>query len=136
MDAKRVARRIEGDNARRKGSSLSSSVVRVRIEDVVWICLGRWTRRRAVRMQNASGIKENSRSPTVSPQVGSVCASHIKLPMKAHNAEIKRVAGMNTDVAIMTGWTNIRRSRICVYAAIALKNVNIVSIGTVCNRVV
>lgn len=74
--------------------------------------------------------------PTVSPQVGTVSPSHMKLPTNAQMAEIRRVAGMNTDVAIMTGRTNTRRSRMCVYAAIALENVRIVSIGTVCNRVV
>jgi hypothetical protein len=51
-------------------------------------------------------------------------------------AEMNSVAGTNTDVAIITGRTNIRNRKMCVYAANALKKVRIVSIGTVCNRVV
>jgi len=44
--------------------------------------------------------------PTVSPQVGSL-ASYMKLPTKAHIEDIRRVTGMKTDVAIITGRTKI-----------------------------
>src|SRR6267154_3711052 len=60
----------------------------------------------------------------------------MKLPTKAQIAEIKSVAGMNTDVATMTGRTNIRRRKTWAYATIALRNVKMVSRGTVCSRVV
>jgi hypothetical protein len=56
--------------------------------------------------------------------------------MKAHTADMNKVAGMNTDVAAITGLTNICRRKICAYATAALKNVRMVSIGTVCSRVV
>lgn len=49
---------------------------------------------------------------------------------------MNNVAGMNTEVAIITGRTNIRKSSICVYATAALKNVSIVNKGTVWSRVV
>jgi hypothetical protein len=51
-------------------------------------------------------------------------------------AEMKRVAGMNTEVAIITGRTNICRRNICVYATAALRNVSIVKSGTVCSSIV
>jgi hypothetical protein len=60
----------------------------------------------------------------------------MKLPTNAQTAETNKVAGMNTEVAIMTGRTNIRKRSICEYATAALTNVRIVNIGTVCNRVV
>jgi hypothetical protein len=74
--------------------------------------------------------------PTVSPHVGSTPLSHIKLPTNAQTPEINKVAGINTEVAIITGRANIRRSSMCVYATNALMNVRIVNMGTVCNRVV
>ena len=82
-------------------------------------------------MQRTRGMMENSRRlerksivddeqkkidrtyPTVSPQVGSLSPSHMKLPIKAQRAETNRVAGMNTEVAIMTGLTKMRRRKIC-----------------------
>lgn len=60
----------------------------------------------------------------------------MKLPMKAQIADMKRVAGMNTDVAMSTGLTNIRRSIMCTYETTALKNVRIVSKGIVCSSIV
>lgn len=60
----------------------------------------------------------------------------MKLPTKAHIAEINKVAGIKTEVAIMTGLTNICNRKICAYATNALTKVRIVSMGTVCNRVV
>jgi hypothetical protein len=60
----------------------------------------------------------------------------MKLPMNAHTADKNKVAGMNTDVAAITGLTNICKRKICVYATAALTNVRMVSIGTVCRRVV
>jgi hypothetical protein len=60
----------------------------------------------------------------------------MKLPMNAHTADTNKVAGMNTDVATITGLTNMRRRKICAYATAALRNVRVVSIGTVCRRVV
>jgi hypothetical protein len=60
----------------------------------------------------------------------------MKLPTNAHRAEMNKVAGMNTEVAIMTGRTNIRKRSICEYATAALRNVSIVNMGTVCNKVV
>jgi hypothetical protein len=65
-----------------------------------------------------------------------VSVSHMKLPINAQTAEINKVTGMKTDVAIMTGRTNILKRSICVYATVALRNVSIVNIGTVCSRVV
>jgi hypothetical protein len=60
----------------------------------------------------------------------------MKLPMKAHTADMNRVAGMKTEVATITGRTNMRKRNICAYAARALMNVRIVSKGIVCRRVV
>jgi len=60
----------------------------------------------------------------------------MKLPINAQIAEISSVAGMKTDVAIMTGLTKIRKRKICEYATNALKNVRIVSKGTVWRSVV
>ena len=51
--------------------------------------------------------------PTVSPQVGTVSPSHMKLPTKAQIAEINNVAGINTEVAIITGRTNTRSRKMC-----------------------
>lgn len=55
----------------------------------------------------------NSLSPTVSPQVGSVSASHMKLPMNAQIAEMNSVTGMKNDVTIMTGLMKICKRNIC-----------------------
>jgi hypothetical protein len=74
--------------------------------------------------------------PTVSPQVGSWLASHMKLPTNAQIAEMRRVAGMKTEVATITGRTKMRRRNMWAYATNALKNVRIVSKGTVWRRVV
>lgn len=60
----------------------------------------------------------------------------MKLPAKAHIAEMKSVAGINTDVATMTGLTKILNRKICRYATAALRNVRIVSSGTVCSNVI
>ena len=127
-------------------------MVRSRIEEAEWISRGKSNKRRAVTMERTRGTRENNRRlktlmsyagkrseithPTVSPQVGSWSPSHMKLPTKAQIAEIKRVAGMNTDVATMTGRTNTRRRKRWTYATRALINVRIVSKGTVCSRVV
>ena len=54
-----------------------------------------------------------SLSPTVSPQVGSVSASHMKLPMNAQIAEMNNVTGMKKDVAIITGLMKICNRNIC-----------------------
>jgi len=91
------------------------------------MCRGRWSNRRAVNIDRVSGMREKRRRlsirllisrkinevrknayPTVSPQVGGISPSHMKLPTKAQIAEINRVAGMKTDVATMTGFTKIR----------------------------
>ena len=97
--------------------------------DVVCISRGRLTRRRAVSRESPNGIREKSRRldasqtnvaksvdvdtyPHVSPQVGVVSPSHIKLPTNAHIAEMKSVAGTNTEVTITTGLTKTRRSKI------------------------
>jgi hypothetical protein len=153
IDATSMARRIAGESARRKGFARRSRVVRSRIEEVEWISRGKSTKRLAVMIERTRGIIENNRRlsalmscalkiktrgthPTVSPQVGSWSPSHMKLPTKAQIAEIKSVAGMNTDVATMTGRTNIRRRKTWTYATRALVNVKMVSSGTVCSRVV
>jgi hypothetical protein len=60
----------------------------------------------------------------------------MKLPINAQTAEINKVTGTKTEVAIITGRTNILKRSTCVYATAALRNVSIVNIGTVCNRVV
>jgi len=57
--------------------------------------------------------------------------SHIKLPAKAHTADMKRVAGIKTEVPIMTGFTKIRNRKMCTYATTALRTVRIVKSGTV-----
>lgn len=54
-----------------------------------------------------------SLSPTVSPQVGSVSASHMKLPINAQIAETNNVTGMKKDVATMTGLMKICNRNIC-----------------------
>jgi hypothetical protein len=56
----------------------------------------------------------------------------MKLPMNAQSADTNNVAGMKTDVATMTGRTNIRNKNMCAYATAALTNVSIVNNGTVC----
>ena len=47
--------------------------------------------------------------PTVSPHVGSVSPSHMKLPTKAQMAEMNSVTGTKKEVAIITGRTKTRR---------------------------
>ena len=74
--------------------------------------------------------------PTVSPHVGSSSPFHMKLPTKAQTADMNSVAGMNTDVATMTGLTNIRKSSMCAYETMALRIMRIVVRGTVWRRVV
>lgn len=136
MEARRAARRMVGESASRKGFATRSCVESVSVAEVVWTCRGRSMSRRAVSRQSTSGIIEKKRSPRVSPQVGSTSASHMKLPANAQTAETNKVAGINTEVAIMTGRTKIRNRSICEYATNALRNVRIVNMGTVCNRVV
>lgn len=111
-------------------------MVNVNVDDVVCISLGRLSSLRAVRIDRAKGRRENRRSPVVSPHVGSVSPSHMKLPTNAQIADMNNVAGINTDVMIMTGRTNIRKRSTCVYATNALTKVRIVMRGTVCSRVV
>jgi hypothetical protein len=53
--------RITGDRARRKGLAISSCVVKVSTEDVVWISRGRSKSRRAVNKERTRGIMENKR---------------------------------------------------------------------------
>ena len=60
----------------------------------------------------------------------------MKLPTKAHIDEIKRVAGMKTDVAKMTGFANKLSKKIWAYDTIAARNVRIVKRGIVCSSVV
>lgn len=59
----------------------------------------------------------------------------MKLPTNAHTDEINSVAGINTDVATITGFTKLRRRNTCTYAASALRKTMIVSSGTVCSSV-
>jgi hypothetical protein len=47
--------------------------------------------------------------PTVSPHVGSVSPSHMKLPMKAQIADMNNVTGTKNEVAIITGRTKMRK---------------------------
>jgi hypothetical protein len=49
--------------------------------------------------------------PQVSPQVGTVSLSHMKLPANAQMEEIKRVAGTKTLVPMTTGLTNTLKRR-------------------------
>lgn len=129
IDMSRAARRTAGDSARRKGLRYRRSVVVISSADVVCMSRGRLTRRRAVSRESTSGISEKSRRldadqtsiatsddvvthPHVSPQVGVEPPSHIKLPTNAHMAEMKSVAGTKTEVAITTGLTKTRRSKI------------------------
>ena len=51
--------------------------------------------------------------PTVSLQVGSLPSSHMKLPTNAQMDDMNKVAGMNTDVAKITGFANRLRRKIC-----------------------
>lgn len=81
-------------------------------------------------MARTRGIIEKRRSPTVSPHVGS-SVPYMKLPINAHIDDIKRVTGMKTEVAIITGRTNIWRRNMCTYATRALTKVRIVRRGTV-----
>lgn len=106
-------RRTSGDRPNKKGLFCNNRVVRVSKEDVVWISLGKSTNRRAERIERIRGIAEKSLSPIVSPQVGSVSASHMKLPINAQIAEMSRVVGVKNDVAIMTGLMKICNRNIC-----------------------
>ncbi len=126
MESRNIASSTAGDKARRKGFSINRRVVNVRREEAVWISRGRFSNRRPVRMARTSGTRANSlrlwglnqrdrdavyqqTHPTVSPHVGSWLLSHMKLPTKAHSADISKVAGMNTEVATITGLTKMRR---------------------------
>lgn len=60
----------------------------------------------------------------------------MKLPIKAHRADTSNVAGIKTEVATITGLTNIRRRNMCAYDTTALRAMRMVSKGTVCRRVV
>jgi len=55
-------RRMAGDKARRKGLAIRSSVVKVKVDEVLWIWRGRLSSRRAVSRERAKGMRENSRS--------------------------------------------------------------------------
>ena len=109
----RLMRRTRGDRPSRKGLFCSNCVARVSNEEAVWMSLGKSTNRRAVRTARTRGMIAKSLSPTVSPQVGSVSASHMKLPTNAQMAEMNKVTGMKNDVAIMTGLMKIRKRNIC-----------------------
>jgi hypothetical protein len=109
IEARRVARRMVGDSARSKGLAIRSWVANVNVDDVECMSLGRLRSLRAVRIDRTKGKRENKRSPVVSPHVGSVSPSHMKLPTNAQIADMNNVAGINTDVMIITGRTNIRR---------------------------
>jgi hypothetical protein len=61
MEATRAVSRMTGDRARRKGLAISSCVVNVKMEDVVWISRGRSNSRRAVSKERTRGIRENRR---------------------------------------------------------------------------
>ena len=66
-------------------------------------------KRRSLRRVPLMVILDNKSSrahPMVSDQVGTVPASHIKLPTNAHMAEMNSVTGMNAEVASKTGLTN------------------------------
>ena len=76
--------------------------------------LGKSTNRRAVRRARRRGMIAKSLSPTVSPQVGSVSASHMKLPTNAQIAEMNNATGMKNDVAIMTGLMKICNRKMCM----------------------
>jgi hypothetical protein len=126
-EARSDIRRIHGERTRRRGFWMSRLVVSVRVADVVWICWGSLRRRREVIMHRTKGISENKRRllqlfrfhkdddktktyPVDSPHVGSVSLSHMKLPTNAQTADMNSVAGTKTEVAIITGPTNIRSS--------------------------
>ena len=74
--------------------------------------------------------------PTVSPHVGLVPSSHMKLPMNAQIEDTNNVAGMKTEVAKMTGLANILSRKMCAYDTSAAMNVSIVRSGIVCSNVV
>jgi len=59
--------------------------------------------------------------PMLSPQVGSISPSYMKLPTKAQTAETKSVAGKKTDVASITGFTNTFNSHTWTYVTSALQ---------------
>lgn len=121
-------RRIRGDSASKKGLEMRRSVERVRTEDVACISWGKRVNRLDVIKARMRGMSEKRRKlkvcqscpqfqnicmvthPTVSPHVGSVPSSHMKLPMNAQMAEIVKVAGIKTEVANNTGFTNILNS--------------------------
>jgi hypothetical protein len=62
IEVRSVTRSMAGESARRKGLAINSSVVSVRVAEVVWTCRGRSTSRRAVSKDRTSGIIENRRS--------------------------------------------------------------------------
>ena len=62
IEARRVMRRMVGERARRKGLERRRLVVRVSVDDVVWMSLGRSSRRRAVKSERTNGIMEKMRS--------------------------------------------------------------------------
>ena len=77
-----------------------------------------------------------SLNPTVSPQVGSVFASHMKLPINAQIAEMNNAKGMKNDVAIMTGLMKTCKRNICRYETVALTVMRMHRRGTVWRKVV
>ena len=110
----RLTRRTSGDRPNKNGLFCNNRVVRVSNEEAVWISLGKSTNRRAVKRARTRGMIAKSLSPTVSPHVGSVSASHMKLPMKAQIAEMNNVTGMKKDVTIMTGLMKICKRKMCI----------------------
>jgi hypothetical protein len=61
MERSRTARRMAGERARRKGFAKRSCVVKVNVEEAVWISRGRLTNRRAVNSERARGMREKIR---------------------------------------------------------------------------
>jgi hypothetical protein len=62
IEVSRVMSRMVGERARRNGFARRRRVVRVSVDEVVWMSLGRLRRRRAVRRERTNGIKEKRRS--------------------------------------------------------------------------
>jgi len=61
MLASSMTSRIAGERARTKGLAMRRCVVNVRVEEVVCICCGRCSSRRAVTRDRINGMMANSR---------------------------------------------------------------------------
>jgi hypothetical protein len=109
----RLARRTSGGGPSKKGLFCNNRVARVSNEEAVWISLGRSTNLRAVRRSRTRGMIARSLSPAVSPQVGFVSASHMKLPVNTQIAEVNNATGMKNDEAIITGLMKICSRNVC-----------------------